>query len=199
MLEFTCPMDCLAGVGEVWSGQYVLPAGSRVTGTPVILDIGANCGAFTLWAKLHWPGAPITAYEPQPDIFNYLAANVGSLPGVAIHCAAVGDPARPFLHPGSDSRLCSSQYQIGEQQPAPVPVGVVHPGDLTAADIMKVDAEGAEGFIVENLKFMPHVLLLEWHGAEQRRRVELAVGDRMKLGSARMVALDRGIYCYLRE
>jgi len=103
MLEFTCPMDCLAGVGEVWSGQYALPAGSRVTGTPVILDIGANCGAFTLWAKLHWPGAPITAYEPQPDIFNYLAANVGSLPGVAIHCAAVGDPARPFLHPGSDS------------------------------------------------------------------------------------------------
>ncbi|MGH9569969.1 MAG: FkbM family methyltransferase, partial [Candidatus Angelobacter sp.] len=40
-----------------------------------IFDIGANIGMFTIWVRVHHPGAVIYAYEPNPFMFALLSAN----------------------------------------------------------------------------------------------------------------------------
>ena len=200
-LRFSCPLDCLPGVGEVFSNQYALPSCCTISGVPTVLDIGANCGAFTIWARMAWPGCRVFAYEPQPDIFDYLKANLAGIPDCKAYNCAIGDPALQFLRPGQHSRLCSSQYQMGEQadsKTALIPIGVGDPVDLPKADIIKIDTEGAEGYSIERLAFTPAALMVEWHGADNRRRVELALADKMKLAATRTVATDRGIYCYIK-
>lgn len=195
---FTFPLDCLPAVGEVFSGQYALPAAATVSGTPSVLDIGANCGAFTLWARMMWPGCRVMAYEPQPILFAHLKHNLRGIPDTRAYNFAVGDPALPFLFAGQHSRLCSGQYQIGEQTADTIAVAVIEPEKLAPADIVKIDTEGAEGYIVERLPFTPAALILEWHGAENRRRVELALAGKMHLAAVRTLSTTTGIYCYLR-
>lgn len=196
---FSCPVDCLPGVGEVFGGQYSLPSGLIVSGTPKVLDIGANVGAFTVWARLNWPGCHVVAYEPQPDVFEHLRSNVGTMPNVVAINAAVSDCAHTVMLRGQNSRLCSSLIDIGEQSSESVQVNVVHPKSLEAADIVKLDCEGGEAYILENLTFIPRILLVEWHGNAIRRRVELAVEPALRLIASRNVALERGIYVYARE
>src|SRR3954454_8777689 len=59
---------------DVLSGEYDAPydgEGLR------ILDLGANLGAFWLWAQRRWPHSTITAYEPEPEAFALLERNTG--------------------------------------------------------------------------------------------------------------------------
>lgn len=175
------PADCLAGVGEVWSGQYEFRA--RVCGAPVVLDVGANCGAFALWARQRWPGCAVECYEPHPVIFrSYLLPNTRHEERIRCHQAAVGDRfAGGRLRPGNNTRLCSSLYDIGRQGNESMAVRVVAPEDLPRADIVKIDTEGSEGFIVEHLAFVPALMVVEYHTEELRQRVEAAVRGRMEL------------------
>lgn len=196
---FVCPVDCLPGVGEVFGGQYSLPQGVTISGTPKVLDLGANVGAFSIWARLNWPGCWVTAYEPQPDIFKFLQRNLQGMPNVRAINSAVGDVFETIMLAGENSRLCSSQYNLGEQQQTEIAISVVAPSTLEYADIVKIDTEGAEACIIEQLAFLPRVLLLEWHGNNLRRRVEMALEGRMRLVASRSVAIERGIYVYVQE
>lgn len=176
--KFTCPLDCLAGVGEVFSGQYDIPATIHA-GTFRMLDIGANCGAFALWARRRWPQAEIICYEPQPDIFAYLQANTAHDDKITCCRAAVGDPALTRLMIG-DNRLCSSQYNIGRQTAKDIAVQVLPPSDLPPCDLMKIDTEGAEGYIIEHLAtagHLPSLLVVEYHTEELRQRIERALAS----------------------
>jgi hypothetical protein len=56
---------------EVFSGEYGGYAGEDLR----ILAIGANMGAFSLWAAHRWPRSTIDAYEPNPGTFRLLEAN----------------------------------------------------------------------------------------------------------------------------
>ncbi|MGW2317450.1 FkbM family methyltransferase [Streptomyces sp. NPDC001680] len=71
--------------------SYVPPQGWRMPAKPVVLDIGANIGLFTLFAVHRWPDARVFAFEPVPDVFDALRRNTGQLPGVWLHNTAVGD------------------------------------------------------------------------------------------------------------
>lgn len=70
--------------------SYIPPGGVELAGEPVILDVGANIGLFTLFAAQKWPGARIFSFEPMPDIFDVLRKNTGHLPGVTLHNTALG-------------------------------------------------------------------------------------------------------------
>ncbi len=193
------PLDCLAAVGEVFGGQYSLPSGTKLSGVPTVLDIGANCGAFAIWARMTWQGCTVISYEPQPDVYAHLSKNLGQIPNTTAINAAVGDSSSPFLFRGNHSRLCSSQYMDREQSAEKISITVVEPRELPQADIVKIDAEGAEGYIIENLPFIPAALILEWHGAINRHRVEKALEGRMELCGAKLLSLDTGIYCYIKK
>jgi FkbM family methyltransferase len=54
----------------------------------VVIDCGANLGAVT--GPLAATGAEVHAYEPDPWAFGKLRAEMGALPNVTLHNAAVG-------------------------------------------------------------------------------------------------------------
>jgi FkbM family methyltransferase len=191
--DFVCPRDCLSGVGEVWSGQYAFKA--NVNGPVRVLDIGANVGAFSLWARSFWPECTVTAYEPVPGLFWYLKKNAAGQPVKCIN-AAVGDPVMCKMFPGKETRLCCSQYQGERQGDGFFKVNVVMPESLPAAEIVKIDAEGAEGYIVERMQFVPALMVVEWHGEENRRRVENALKGKMALMGGTINDQDWGHYKY---
>lgn len=194
--EFHCPIVCLPGIADVWGGSYDFPD-TKAEGNPTILDIGSNCGAFALRSLLFFPGATIHAYEPNPEIFPFLQRNCS--PRVICHNEAVGDTEKPSLYRGADTPLCGSQYPNQETTVETIPIKVIQPELLPVADIVKIDTEGAEGFIVERLQFIPRLLALEWHGDENRQRVEKALAGKMRLLSTRLICPGLGIlkYCYL--
>ena len=59
------------------------------TRNPIILDIGANLGLFSLMAKNHLPGSTIHAFEPSSRACNFIRRNVSD--DVRINEVCVGD------------------------------------------------------------------------------------------------------------
>jgi FkbM family methyltransferase len=196
---FSTPTDCLPSAGEVFSGQYALPKGTHFRGTPTVMDIGANVGAFTIWARYTWEGCPVFAYEPQADIFKHLYANTLGLPDVVAIQAAVGDPANDTMRLGLHNRLTTSFYHLGEQSANEVQTHVIAPEVLPPADILKIDAEGSEAYIVEHLPRLPVILMLEWHGFENRYRVEKHLHPSMDLIKTKDLSYVTGIQIWLKK
>ena len=64
---------------EIFEQRCYARQGIRLGEAPVIFDVGANIGMFTLFAGLHRPGAKIYAFEPLGPIFNDLEVNTSGL------------------------------------------------------------------------------------------------------------------------
>ncbi|MGW8767442.1 FkbM family methyltransferase [Streptomyces sp. NPDC055815] len=78
--------------GEIFDDEsYIPPQGWDMPTEPLILDIGANIGLFTLFALQRWPGAKVLSFEPAPDVFDTLRRNVEHLHGAHPHNLALGD------------------------------------------------------------------------------------------------------------
>ncbi|MEV0126719.1 FkbM family methyltransferase [Streptomyces sp. NPDC050703] len=78
--------------GEIFDDEsYIPPQGWNIPEKPVIFDIGANIGLFSLFARQRWPDAQVFSFEPAPAVFDALRRNTGGLPGVHIHNMALGD------------------------------------------------------------------------------------------------------------
>jgi FkbM family methyltransferase len=137
-------------------GEYAVPASARC-----IVDLGANWGAFTLYAAGRAPGARIFSIEPHPQehprLLRNLAANGldGRVTVWRLAVAAEGgtrwmdaDPAHPSpsrgIHPAA----------IDAPPPASVPVQAVTLAEILdraraeagvqRIDLVKMDIEGAE-------------------------------------------------------
>lgn len=129
----------------------------------VVLDVGANFGAFTL-ALAGNPRVPCTvhAFEPQRHIFHMLAGSVAlnSLLNVHVHNVAVGDrdgkvevPQFDYTQPlnfgsiefGEAQREKLSQSrQFDEARKESVPVVRLDSMEFERVDILKIDVEGME-------------------------------------------------------
>src|SRR5438045_9576180 len=67
--------------------EYYLPPALE---PKVILDIGSNIGTSILFFHKRFPSARIYAFDPQPETFRVLQANVSSVPQVEIFNCALG-------------------------------------------------------------------------------------------------------------
>lgn len=163
----------------VLSGEY--ESGYSGEGLTV-LDIGANVGAFTIWANMRWPGSFIHAYEPHPETFEMLAANTIGLSNVACTRVAVyssDESEQPFFarYPGDGeaalrAEAIKSFAQVNAAMTFSVPV--IPARRLPMADVIKIDVEGAEAEILESLPLeKASLILLEYQNVENRRRIKL--------------------------
>jgi len=145
----------------VFVGEYSHPKLPH-DGIRTILDIGANVGAFSVWARWMWPGATIEAYEPNTEAAMFCEANMTS--GI-LHRLAVTTNPEPVLHIAPDLGWASTTFDdMGRVEHVKVPA--IHPRDLPPCDLLKVDVEGGEVEIFENY---PHlggckVVFFEFHG-----------------------------------
>ncbi|MFE9068500.1 FkbM family methyltransferase [Streptomyces violaceusniger] len=71
--------------------SYIPPRGWDLPARPVVFDIGANIGLFTLFTLQRWPDAQVFSFEPVPDVFEALRRNTEQLIAVRLHNVALGD------------------------------------------------------------------------------------------------------------
>jgi FkbM family methyltransferase len=166
-VELRCPAEMVWHLAQVLEGKYE----SGYVGKHLrVLDIGANAGAFSIWAAHRWPGSTIDAYEPNPGTFALLQANTRSYPMIRCHNLAVypsagNEVAFTSRYPGDGEagivEALADTFNPGhsdEREFFDVPA--LHPRELPSADIVKIDVEGAEAEIVKHANFSAAALLL---------------------------------------
>ena len=132
---------------------------------PAILDLGANIGMFGLDALQRYPGARVTAYEPDAEsaaIHRRLLELNPSEPAWRLveACAGPSDGTATFL-PGqeTESRIVA--------RPTPGAVTLPMEDVLPAfahADLVKLDIEGGEWALLEDPRFAAaRVVVIEYH------------------------------------
>jgi FkbM family methyltransferase len=132
---------------------------------PVVLDLGANIGMFGLDALRRYPGARITAYEPDAEsavIHRRLIERNGEQDRWRLveACAGAEDGTVTFL-PGQET-----ESRIVE---APVAGAVTLPMEdvlpaVASADLVKLDIEGGEWALLADPRFgAARTVVLEYH------------------------------------
>ena len=145
---------------------------------PIIIDCGSNIGVSILWFKRRYPDAFITAFEPEPYTFKYLSRNVieNSLEHVVLHQAAVTGKEGYFpfyvelnqqaaLGMSLTKRLQDRGKAAGKTT---VPCVRLSRFIKQPVDILKLDVEGAESQVLqdlydENKLQLINELFLEYH------------------------------------
>lgn len=132
----------------------------------VCCDLGANVGSVTL--RIAATGATVHAFEPDPETFSQLVANVGHLPNVHCHQVAAGDDNRMVTLLRPEAYLTESTRNAASKATAVVPrkdgeaffeAGAVEMIDFAAflkgldrpAALVKIDIEGAEWMVLDKV------------------------------------------------
>jgi FkbM family methyltransferase len=182
-----CPDPMAGTIAAVLNGEYESGYfGDKLT----ILDIGANVGSFAIWATMRWPDSVLHAYEPHPETFKMLLRNVEHLPNVICYGQAVypSDKAHELFYSryagDGESGLVHYTARTFERLPQEniFPVQVIHPINLPKCDIIKLDVEGGEASILENMVLADvSLILLEYQDLDNRARIERRLEDEFVL------------------
>ena len=154
------------GQWEPLETQLIL---GRLSPQAVFLDIGANCGWFSLCVGRQFPTAAVHAFEPVPQNFQSLQFNLqlNGIRNVQANNLGLWDSASE-LH--FTSNLGPRNFITSEAGPSSVSVQCieldqyVREAALTRVDLIKCDVEGAELHVLRGAKqtlekFQPTVLL----------------------------------------
>jgi FkbM family methyltransferase len=157
----------------------------HASGRPVrrVLDVGGHVGSFTRAVKTYWPGCEVIAVEPNPESARYFRLNTSGLPGVTLHDVAIvaedGPATVSIVWPGDrNAAACQTRYLSAGGHEVPSREEVVAATSimnvLTAhgcpdIDIVKLDCEGPEAMILEELQRHGYLYRVgwicgEWHG-----------------------------------
>lgn len=133
------------------------------------VDVGANCGLYSVLGALWNPSLKVTAFEPVPAIFSRLKKNVllNRLES-RIHCENVAlssksGKATLFLPPGESldlettATLVSDSWQATKVSPLLLDVETVRFDEYEArhplrADLIKIDVEDFEADVLEGMR-----------------------------------------------
>jgi FkbM family methyltransferase len=135
------------------NGEYYFISG---TDKPFILDCGSNIGMSVLYFKARFPNAEIIAFEPDADAFACLEENVllNSFKGVSVNNKAVSgkdgtvDFWRAIEKNGS---LGNTMYANSFKRKVTVESAKLSNYVDRKVDFLKLDVEGAEREVIEDL------------------------------------------------
>ena len=163
-------------VTHIFNGEYDVDYKNP---KPVILDIGANIGGFTVWANSRWPNSTLHCYEPVKNIFEWLKFNTENMPNVIAQNVAVGEISeeRQLYYGMSVMSGCGSLINGREQLDIGELVRVIPANSLPKADIVKIDTEGWEVQILSGITFEPDVYLIEYHSSADREEIARILSD----------------------
>lgn len=153
---------------DVIEGCYDVPVEPKL-----VLDIGANVGAFARWATKRWPDAKIHCYEPHPFNFSLLKMTEKEygLPNLTLHEAGVSNKAGTMT-------LYENGFNCGEWSllkfdpngTRQETVKIIDALELPEFDFLKVDTEGMEPNIIKRLADADRLkncvgVVMEYHAA----------------------------------
>jgi FkbM family methyltransferase len=176
---------------------HVYPRTDLVTDARVVMDVGANIGAATIYFALLYPQAEIFAFEPLPAAFELLEANTRAVPRVQARCFGLDavDREAPLYvgaaGPGTSSIFRSSQtLDVSETIKLRSVSGWLQENSIGSVDVLKIDTEGCEIPILNGMRdVLPSVKLihLEYHSEHDRKEVDHLLGDTHVLLGAKAV------------
>jgi len=158
-----------------------------------VLDIGGFIGTFSLKTKRLWPRAKIIAFEPATDSAALFRLNTAHLKNIFLYEAAAvrrGQPEVVHLVVNNDfhaaRRVAEVISQFGDLPPAGDPVKAVALLDVLKShgnpeiDLLKIDAEGVEADLIEDLNeagYLEQIRWIrgEWHYYPSIPRLEAAL------------------------
>ncbi len=79
---------------EIFEDRVYFRHGINLAGGESLFDIGANIGLFTIFVKEHFKGVKVYAFEPSPEIFRILKANVARYDADSVSVYNCGMAAR---------------------------------------------------------------------------------------------------------
>ncbi|MEV4416038.1 FkbM family methyltransferase [Catellatospora sp. NPDC049609] len=151
----------------------------RLPDAPVVIDVGANIGLFTIFMKQLRPAASILAFEPISPVFQVLTENVkrSLFHNVALYQYALGSHDEedveftyyPML-PGNSTRFPNEkelQIEVMAREQATAEVRALHHGipmfadcrtlsnfigDHQMIDLLKIDVEGSELEVLNGIR-----------------------------------------------
>ena len=170
-IRFSCRAGFIHSVQEIFVDEvYLFKAASD---TPRIIDAGANIGLSVLYFKHLYPKCRLTAYEPDPEIFALLEANVGALPNVELHEAAAWTEDTVLTFYPTGSLAGSTEVDFTDKGEA-ISIKAERLRDEIAkgpVDFLKIDIEGAENQVLfdiaDQLDSVDH-LFLEYHSNPEK-------------------------------
>lgn len=196
--QFRCPASMQPHARKVLAGEYDVPGFNHQV--PVIFDIGANVGAFSVWALQRWPGARITGWEPHPENVTLYRANLGQHAHVVE--AAVFADGTLQLWEGQHNCGEHSLWCGPEQGATRIEVEGHSPSQLGPCDFLKLDTEGAELAILAGYRHLATVqaVALETHSRRDAKVIRcLLEHEGLTLVSEDEWRADRSVQKWLRE
>jgi len=161
--------------------EYALPRGLRLRSNPVVIDIGANVGIFSLYASRWAENVHIFGFEPNPQVYPLLEVNTVSLLGMRRYNFALGreeGELELFQHPHNTGQT-STTYRIKGAKRVNVRMrkasNVIGELGIDIIDVLKIDTEGAEVEILKSLKGCLdkiRIIMAEYHTEEDRKQIE---------------------------
>jgi len=197
-MKLIAPPSMDIHVKKVLDGEYEVPYEFN---PQVIVDCGANVGAFVCWAKFTYPSATIHAYEPMPDNFKLLVKNCARLKDVHLYNKAVTLSEMTEMFVGKHNCGEASFHDIGGQTLEKVKVTTVSPVELPLCNFLKVDTEGCEIEILTSYLAIhkPAVVAFEFHSAQDRKDLDALLDERYTLFGGEIYGIDRGTLKYVRS
>ena len=152
--------------------------------TPVIFDVGAHIGLATIFFSQKYPLARITAFEPNPNIFPLLEENTyfNNIHNVTLHNIALGKTASKrtlFIDSSNGGGFSTASFSKdawdGSQKSIGIEV-ITEPLSkyiTTTLDLLKMDVEGTEQEILEELNESGKIkdirnIIIEFHPTEKQ-------------------------------
>ena len=134
---------------------------------PLIIDVGANIGLSLVYFKNIFPESRILAFEPDPEIFEYLQKNIMSLDNIELINKGVYDEAMEidFVSDHADG---GSIFQNSKDK---IKIETCLLSDFLTekVDFLKIDIEGAETKVLRECKdklINVDNLFIEYHSFE---------------------------------
>lgn len=177
------------------AGCYDPPTGlaTLVGPRPRILDLGANVGVFTAFARDRWPNSDIVMIEADPDnvavLERYL--ELAAVDGVELVAAAASvsdEPVHFKAGHGAGSRIATTGPLCDAVDVLPL---------IARADLIKLDIEGGEWPILADPRMAstgPLVLVMEYHGYGTGDRPPLELATELLTGAGFRVGHERPNY-----
>ncbi|MGH2941882.1 MAG: FkbM family methyltransferase [Solirubrobacteraceae bacterium] len=146
-------------------------AAQAIGQAPKILDVGANIGLFGVFALRCWPGAQITAFEPDPDNLRVLrrtvAANDAAGRWTVVPAAVTNAPTELRFVPGlrAEAHIAGARG-AHEDGTITVPAIDFFEQQGSGVDLVKMDVEGGEWAILADPRLAAlkaSAIRLEWH------------------------------------
>lgn len=181
--DWVSPVD----VRSILRGRtYTVP--DELAGVRVVLDVGANVGATSVYFACLFPEAEVHAFEPAEATFRLLEKNARPFPSIRPHHhglldrdadvdlfhGAVG-PGQASIHGDRDGvRSSSERVQVrsaGEW---------LKEQAFERIDVLKIDTEGCEVAIIESMREWlggVRVVYFEFHSREDRARLEAVLSE----------------------